>query len=82
MTKYFLQIIVQSKASDDWRSFLYFLDVSDGLDGFDTAPRYCIRGYGSEPTSAVQDVWEKYNDETHTDTYANYEPYDSETSNN
>lgn len=53
---HFLSLTVQEKCSDDWRSFLEFASK-------ETRTAYTLRGYGSTPVEAAQDVWNSYNDE-------------------
>lgn len=51
---YFLQITIQSKATDDFRAFLDWADR-------DTMTVYQLRGYGATPVQATEDAWLKYN---------------------
>ena len=53
---HFLQIVIQSKASDDWRAFLQYADSDEMMV-------YEIRGYGSTPGTAADDAYAKYNDD-------------------
>jgi hypothetical protein len=53
---HFLNITIQSKASDDWRAFLDWADDS-------TMTRYQLRGYGSTPGEAADDAWKRYNED-------------------
>jgi len=52
----FLQIKIQEKSSNDWRSFLSFYSK-------ETNVIYRLRGYGSTPGEAADDAWENFNDE-------------------
>ena len=52
----FVQMIVQEKCSNDWRSFLSFYSK-------ETNVIYGLRGYGSTPGEAADNAWEKFNDE-------------------
>jgi hypothetical protein len=52
----FLQIKIQEKCANDWRSFLSFYSK-------ETDVIYRLRGYGSTPGEAADDAWEKFNDE-------------------
>ena len=53
---HFLQITIQSKASDDFRAFL---DWADG----DSMTVYQLRGYGDTPGKAADNAWQKYNED-------------------
>jgi nitrogen regulatory protein PII len=53
---HFLQIEVQSKSSDDWRSFLQYADD-------ETMTVYEIRGYGSTPGQAADDAMRRYQED-------------------
>lgn len=75
--RYFVQLIVQSKGSDDWRSFLIWQDIAEG---FVDAPRYITRGYGSDVVSATKDAWDKYTDDEMWEFYTERDDYDRETS--
>ena len=52
----FVQMIVQEKCSNDWRSFLSFYSK-------ETDVIYRLRGYGSTPGEAADNAWETFNDE-------------------
>ena len=52
----FLQIKIQEKSSNDWRSFLSFYSK-------ETNVIYGLRGYGSTPGEAAEDAWVTFNDE-------------------
>lgn len=52
----FVQMILQEKCSNDWRSFLSFYSK-------ETDVIYGLRGYGSTPGEAADNAWEKFNDE-------------------
>lgn len=66
----FRKIIIQEKSSDDWRSFLSFYSE-------ETEVLYQIRGYGSTPGEAADDVYKTFNDEElrwfEIDSYQKYE---------
>ena len=47
----FCRLIVQEKASDDWRSFITYREKG---------VLYELRGYGSDIISASQDAWNTY----------------------
>ena len=57
----FVQLVVQSKASDDYRGFVLFRarrdeNYEDGL--------YEMRGtWAPDPVTAAQNAWTQYNDE-------------------
>lgn len=53
---HFLNITIQCKGPDDWRSFL---DWADG----ETMVRYQLRGYGATPGDSADDAWAKYNED-------------------
>lgn len=50
---HFLNITIQQKSDNDWRSFLDWADST-------TMTRYQLRGYGSSPSEAADDAWTKY----------------------
>lgn len=77
--RYFVQMIIQSKGSDDWRSFLIWNDISNGFIG---APRYITRGYGSDVVSAAKDAWDNYSDDETLEFYTESDDYDRETGSN
>ena len=53
---HFLKITVQSKGTDDFRSFLDFADSEEMMV-------YQIRAQGATPTEAVDQVWKYFNSE-------------------
>ena len=71
MIKHFVQIIVQCKASDDWRAFLIYQDISFGFKG---VVNYEIRGYGTNAVEATEDVWAKYEDDEYCELFSNEVP--------
>lgn len=52
----FLQMKIQEKSSNDWRSFLSFYSK-------ETDVIYGLRGYGSTPGEAADDAWKTFCDE-------------------
>ena len=52
----FLNITIQQKSTNDWRSFLSWADSS-------TMTRYELRGYGATPAEAADDAWNRYNED-------------------
>ena len=52
----FLQMQIQEKCSNDWRSFLSFYSE-------ETNVIYRLRGYGSTPGEAADDAWKWFSDE-------------------
>jgi hypothetical protein len=52
----FLEMIINEKCSNDWRSFLSFYSK-------ETNVVYRLRGYGSTPGEAADDAWKTFNDE-------------------
>ncbi len=69
----FLQIAIQEKDSNDWRSFLSFYSK-------ETDVIYGLRGYGSTPGEAADDAWKTFCDEElrwiEIDSYAKWD-YDN-----
>ena len=53
---HFLNITIQCKAADDWRSFLDWADSSNML-------RYQLRGYGETPGTAADSAWNRFNED-------------------
>lgn len=51
---HFLQITIQQKSTDDWRSFLDWADDS-------VNEVYQLRGYGSTPEESAKSAWDRYN---------------------
>ena len=61
---HFLNITIQSKGVDDFRSFLDWADS-------DTMTRYQLRGYGDTPGKSADDAWTKYHEDR--DSYISHE---------
>ena len=55
----FLNILIQSKSTNDFRSFLSFGDVEKNMV-------YEIRGYGKTAGEAADDAWNKYKTDCHS----------------
>jgi hypothetical protein len=51
----FIQMTIQSKASNDFRAFLACTD-SNGIE-------WEIRGYGKTPVEASENAWKKYSED-------------------
>lgn len=56
MKIHFLNITIQCKGTDDFRSFLNWADS-------ETMKLYQLRGYGSTPGEAADNAWSKYVDD-------------------
>ena len=52
----FLNITVQCKGGDDFRSFLEWADAAIMV-------KYKLRGYGDTPGKAADDAWTRFNED-------------------
>lgn len=62
---HFINITIQSKTTDDFRSFLLWADS-------ETMMKYELRGYGSTPGSAADNAYARFNSEDR-DMYTTHE---------